>query len=165
VAQVSSEMLYNVMAGSESDFEVFVSQVELRLRRALVSAYGPQVGREATVDALAFAWEHWEKLEGMANPVGYLYRVGQTSARGQLRPTPFPDGPSQAAEPQFEPALRPALDALSEQQRIVVVLVHGYGWPQREVAELLDLSASTIRNHLDRALTRLRDALEVDHVR
>jgi len=44
------------------------------------------------------------------------------------------------------------------------MLVHGYGWSLREVAAMLDLSLSTVRNHLDRALSRLRRALEVDHV-
>jgi RNA polymerase sigma factor (sigma-70 family) len=67
-------------------------------------------------------------------------------------------------ESTFEPGLRPALEALSEQQRAVVVLVHGYGWSQREVADLLNVSASTVRNHLERAMRRLRKTLEANHV-
>jgi RNA polymerase sigma factor (sigma-70 family) len=63
--------------------------------------------------------------------------------------------------PWVEPALIPALVGLSEQQRVVVVLVHGYGWTQREVAELLALTPSTVQKHLERALARLRTALEV----
>ena len=66
-----------------SDFDRFVATAEQRLRRALVASYGPVIGRDATVDALSWAWEHWDRLQGMDNPVGYLYRVGQTaSARG-----------------------------------------------------------------------------------
>ena len=130
----------------------------------MVATYGAQVGREATVDALAYAWEHRERLRTWSNPTAYLYRVGQTSARRQLRPLPA-TWPVQPVEPaMFEPGLAPALAALSEQQRAVVVLVHGYGWPLQEVAGLLEVSASTARNHLDRALRRLRKTLEEDRV-
>ena len=145
-------------------FERFVAQVEPRLRRGLVATYGAQVGREATVDALAYAWEHRERLRTWSNPTAYLYRVGQTSARRQLRPLPAAWPVEPVELPMFEPGLGPALAALSEQQRAVVVLVHGYGWPLQEVAGLLEVSASTARNHLDRALRRLRKTLEEDRV-
>lgn len=145
-------------------FERFVAGVEPRLRRALVASYGAQVGREATVDALSYAWEHRSELGGLANPVGYLYRVGQTSARRQRRVGPVGWAAVPDDESTFEPGLRPALEALSEQQRAVVVLVHGYGWSQREVADLLNVSASTVRNHLERAMRRLRKTLEANHV-
>jgi RNA polymerase sigma factor (sigma-70 family) len=141
-----------------------VAEAEPRLRKALVATYGAQVGREATLDALAYAWEHRDRLGSWANPTPYLYRVGQSSARRQLRPLPAA-WPVEPEEPRsFEPGLGPALAALSEQQRAAVVLVHGYGWPLREVAGLLDVSASTVRIHLDRALRRLRKALEADRV-
>jgi DNA-directed RNA polymerase specialized sigma24 family protein len=145
-------------------FEHFVGEVEPRLRRTLVVTYGGEVGLEATADALAYAWEHWDRLASCPNPAGYLFRVGQTSARRQRRPSLTAWPPVPPEEPNFEPGLLPALIALSEQQRAVVMLVHGYGWSLREVAAMLDLSLSTVRNHLDRALSRLRHALEVDHV-
>jgi RNA polymerase sigma factor (sigma-70 family) len=161
------------MDGDGPAFERFVIDVEPRLRRALVATYGAQVGREATVDALAYAWEHRARLSVMTNPAGYLYRVGQTSARRQrtveanaldVATRAAMVGPSDDP-PAFEPALGPALAALSEQQRAGVVLVHGYGWSLREAAGVLGVSVSTLRNHLERAMTRLRKALEVDHVR
>jgi hypothetical protein len=64
----------------ELAFERFVVRVEPRLRRALVATYGAQLGREATIGALSYAWEHHSMLAGLANPVGYLDRVGQKSA-------------------------------------------------------------------------------------
>lgn len=62
-------------------FEVFVAEVEPRLRRALVAGFGPVAGRDAAAEALAIAWERWEKVRGMDNPAGYLYRIGQNRAR------------------------------------------------------------------------------------
>ena len=64
------------MADDGGVFERFLAEVAPRLRRALVATYGAQVGREATVDALAYAWEHRERLRTWSNPTAYLYRVG-----------------------------------------------------------------------------------------
>ena len=44
-----------------SAFEQFVPQAEGRLRRALVSIYGPSIGRDAAMDALSWAWENWDR--------------------------------------------------------------------------------------------------------
>lgn len=150
----------------ELAFERFVREVEPRLRRALVAAYGPQAGRDAAVDALAWAWSNWARVERLDNPAGYLYRVGQTKAREGRRPlrvvTPEVvtggDG-----TPWVEPSLEPALLALTEQQRVAVVLCHGFQWTHREVADLLDLSPSTVQNHVERGLANLRRALEVSN--
>jgi RNA polymerase sigma-70 factor (ECF subfamily) len=99
----------------------------------------------------------------MDNPVGYLYRVGQTSAqkyvatsRAAALPVARPDG-----EPEIEPGLADALQRLSVQQRATVVLAHGYALSQRQVAEVLGISVSTVREHLERGMARLRTELEV----
>ena len=143
------------------DFTAFVRAAEPKLSYALAAAYGGQVGKEATADALAYAWEHWEQIRGMDNPSGYLYRVGQTCARKyHRRPPLFP--PVEATElPQIEPGLPAALESLSEQQRVAVVLLHGMEWSEREVASLLEVDRSTVRRHRDRGLGKLRQALEV----
>lgn len=145
-----------------SAFEQFVPQAEGRLRRALVSIYGPSIGRDAATDALSWAWENWDRLAPMANPVGYLFRVGQTAARRELARRPTPGwGPELAAEmPEVTPELIPALGRLSEQQRAAVVLVSAYGVPQRQAAEVLNISISTLREHLARGMQRLRAELE-----
>lgn len=143
-------------------FEHFVSTHGPRLRAALVAAYGPQVGLDAASDALAYGWEHWRRLEHMANPAGYLYRVGQTAARRSRRPLRYLPAPDVAELPEIEPALVPALERLSQSQRVVVLLVHGFGYSQAEVAELLEIGPSTVHATLKRALTNLQQMMEVD---
>ena len=61
--------------------------------------------------------------------------------------------------PDVEPALPGALMQLSQRQRTVVLLTHGYAWTQHEIADLLGISRSAVRNHLERAMTALRDEL------
>jgi DNA-directed RNA polymerase specialized sigma24 family protein len=146
-----------------SGFAAFVRDVEPRLRQALVAAYGPVDGREATVDALSWAWEHWAQLAAIDNRLGYLFRVGQSAVR-RFGSRPIPVDLLRAVEtrvPDITPELLPSLGRLSPQQRTVVVLVHAYGWSQTEVAGVLGVSASTVHEYLGRALTRLRSDLEV----
>ena len=141
-------------------FTEFVEDCELRLRQALMASYGPDAGRDAAAEALAYGWEHWERISVMDNPVGYLYRVGQSSQRRRREPSwvPVPTD----AMPHVEPGLPAAIGGLSDRQRLAVVLVHAYGWDRTEVAELADISVSAVDTHLARGLAKLRDSLGVD---
>lgn len=65
-------------------------------------------------------------------------------------------------EPLVEPGLGRALQELSDSQRTAVVLVHGFGWKMREVAELTGVRITSVQTHLDRGLKKLRAALEVE---
>lgn len=144
--------------------ETFTSFVRLsgrHLRLALISAYGPDVGAEATADAFAYGWEHWERLSTMHNSEGYLYRVGQTSARRQRRRGPFVTDPPGDDVPWVEPGLDGAMQDLTPRQRAAVVLVRGYGYSLHEVGELLGVSPSTVERHIERGVRKLRRALEV----
>ncbi len=143
-------------------FETFLAEHRAQLTAGLVASYGPEAGQEAAAEAMAYGWQHWERLQAMDNPVGYLYRVGQTAARSQRRPSGYlPEKPAPGL-PDFEPGLAPALEALSEQQRACVLLVHALGWSKADAARLLDLDVSTVRTHLTRGLDRLRASLKVE---
>jgi len=142
-------------------FDDFAQVTARRLRAALTAAHGPEIGADSAAEAMAYAWEHWDQIQWMDNPAGYLYRVGQTAARRLRRTGPlFPVVPPEL-EVHVEPGLPAALGALTEMQRTCVVLIHGYGFGQTEVADLLDVSPSTVRTHLDRGLTALRTSLAV----
>jgi DNA-directed RNA polymerase specialized sigma24 family protein len=140
----------------EERFSRFVAEIEPRLRRALVAFYGVDVGSEATADALAVAWERWPELESMSNPVGYLFRVGQSRSRRYRRRVLVLPAVPVAELPDVDPRLPAALARLSHRQRAAVLLVHAHGWTRAETADALGCSISTVRNHLDRGLRRLR---------
>ena len=148
-------------------FDEFVGRVESRLRVALVATYGAHDGRAATVDALSWAWEHWAQIQWMDNPVGYLFRVGQSATRRYVvRPIPFERYELSADELLgMSTELAEAIKRLPAQQRTVVMLVHAFGWSQRDVAATLEITPSTVKAHLDRALTRLNNDLELRDAR
>ena len=151
-------------------FESFADEARVRLRRALVARYGPEVGVEATADAIAYAWQHWNRVSQMDNAMGYLYRVGQTTARRHRRWGRVVSLPPERLQPDVadeqgsngsDSALPSALARLRPDERVAVVLVHGYAWSYQEVADLLGVPASTVRNHVHRGVTRLRSNLEL----
>jgi DNA-directed RNA polymerase specialized sigma24 family protein len=150
-----------VTDGEAQGFLGFAREVEPRLRAALVARYGHTIGREAAVDALAWAWEHWDRLERAANPAGYLYRVGCRRASRWRWSRPSPEVPRADGHPPVEPGLAPALEKLSTGQRQALVLVEGYGMTYTEASELLGVSRSTVQTHVERALARLRHELGV----
>jgi len=147
---------------NEQRFARFASDVEPRLRRALVSWYGLEVGTEATADALAVAWERWSAIEPMANPVGYLFRVGQSRSRRYRRRSPVMPTVPASELPDIDPRLPGALAGLSNRQRAAVLLVHAHGWTQVEAAAALGCTVSTLRNHLERGMRGLRAVLGGD---
>jgi DNA-directed RNA polymerase specialized sigma24 family protein len=146
-------------------FESFQSDGQARLRVALIAAYGVEVGTEAAADASAYAWEHRERLAAMPNPIGYLFRVGQSASRRHLRwrrRLLLPPVPPTLVD-QIEPDLPRALAQLTDRQRLAVTLVHVRGWTHEEAAEALGVDVSTVRTHLARGLSRLRSLLGEDY--
>lgn len=102
-------------------------------------------------------------MAAMENPVGYLYRVGQTSVRSNVRRrrrAVLPVEEPGYAMPEPNPGLQVALAHLTDDQRVAVLLVHAHGYSYAEAASLLDISVSTLRNHIHRGMNRLRKHLE-----
>lgn len=147
-----------------SSFEGFMAEAEPKVRRALISGFGSRVGREATVDAFEYGWEHWERIRTYSNPAGYVYRTGVRCALKARRR----DGRKAGLEPDeavadvwVEPKLDGSLGRLTNSQRVCVVLIHGFAWTYQEVANLLEVRRSTVQRHVDRGMAKLRSDLGV----
>lgn len=145
------------------DFAEFFAEAEPRLRVALVSSLGLELGQEASAEALAFAWENWERVLATRNPIGYLYGVGRNKARAMNRRRSRPLFEVLSVDPPWvEPALPGALARLSERQRTVVMLLYCFDWTLSEVAETLGTAKGTVQLHARRAMSKLRADLRVE---
>ena len=144
-------------------FTEFVSRVEHKLRYALTAALGIDLGREAAAEALAYGWEHWDRVRENDNPAGYLYRVGLNHGKRQRtgRRVHLPSVPV-GKLPWVEPGLPAALRGLPEQQRVSVYLVYGHEWSMAEVASVLGVSKGTVQKHVERAMQKLRRRMGVE---
>jgi RNA polymerase sigma-70 factor (ECF subfamily) len=143
-------------------FECFERDRLTRLSVAFVAAFGVEIGTEAGADIAAYAWEHRGRLAAMDNPAGYLFRVGQSTARRHRRwqrpPPPPAVTPTHDAE--VDPDLPLALGRLSARQRTAVVLVHVNGWTLGEAALAMGVGIPTVRTHLARGVDRLQRLLK-----
>lgn len=99
----SSRHHLKVVPIESSAMSLDLTALEERLFVAFTARLGPDLGREVTAEAMAWAWEHRTKLESMKNPAGYLFRVGQSKSRKFLRwsreRASFPTRPPNKPEP------------------------------------------------------------------
>jgi RNA polymerase sigma-70 factor (ECF subfamily) len=108
---------------------------------------------EIMQDAFLRVWERWDRVSGLGDPVGYLYRTGMNvfrsrarraavAVRRTLRQLPADDGLAAVEERE---ALVRALAPLTRRQRAAVVLTDVLGFTSEEAAGALGVSASTVR--------------------
>lgn len=152
---------------SECAFEDFVRTDGERLRRGLVARYGVELGSEAASEAMRVAWECWAEVSAMSNPVGYLFRVGQSLVRPDLgwrrrrvRLLSLVERSHTIVDIHQHDDLIESLDQLTAAQRSVVLLVKAHGYSYAETADLLGISQAAVTNHLHRGIKRLRSIME-----
>src|SRR5215203_4782763 len=116
---------------SGGDFEAFFEAEHERLLRALFIVTGSaEEADELMQDAFVAVWERWDRVGGMDDPTGYLYRTAMNRFRSRLRSTRVAARRVVSADP--PPDLFEAVDdrdlvvralaGLSERQRAALVL-------------------------------------------
>lgn len=152
-----------VETGTGDEIAHFLANARPDLERALIARFGLHDGLEAASVAIDYAYQNWTRLEPMANPAGYLYRVGVSSARRtnsrRRRTEMLVDDPVTVDRP-VDVDLQQALARLRPDQRVALVLVYAHGHSYADAAAILDVPVTTITNHLNRGLARLRKLLE-----
>ena len=142
-------------------FTDFARRMEPRLRYALAGCLRADEARDATQEALVYAWSHWDKVRKLDNPGGYLYTLAKRWGwKHSKSSAPLPEIGVMDLPP-TEPGLAEALGRLSTMQRQSIYLVEGLGMTQQEVADLLGVGRTTVQTHLERALSHLREELGV----
>ncbi len=122
---------------------------------------------ELTQDAFLAVYERWDRVSGMDNPGGYLYRTAMNSLRSWNRRTALAAKRTFGIAPTDDPidtfeaddAVLHALAPLSERQRAAVVLVDLLGYPSEEAGLILGIRAATVRTHIARAHAELRSRM------
>lgn len=115
-------------------------------------------------DTLAKAYARWWRLRGDAER--WVSRVSANSSidiwrkRQRVELSNEEISLAQKGEPILERmALADALSRLSRRQREVVVLRYLAGYPEADVAEILQCSVGSVKTHASRGLTALRSTL------
>lgn len=142
-------------------YEKYASEL-VRLATGLV---GPDDAPDVVADAFAsiLGSRSWEKVD---DPRAYLYRTVLNEVRMRHRSTMrrrAREMRTARREETFDPEIRPevleAMSVLSTKQRAAVVLTYWEDLEPGEVAERLGVSEGTVRRHLTRARSKLREVL------
>jgi RNA polymerase sigma-70 factor (ECF subfamily) len=137
----------------------FLADARPSLERALIARFGLRDGLDAAADAVEYAVTNWDRLSMMDNPTGYVFTVGRTratrAARRADRLTALVAEPI-TTDATLDVDLQRALMRLPWEQRVAVMLVHAHGHTYASAAEIMDMPVTSITNHLNRGLARLR---------
>jgi RNA polymerase sigma factor (sigma-70 family) len=153
--------------GSVPDvFEAFFERTVDRVYRAVfAAAQDRELAADATAEAFARAYKHWDDLADHPNTLGWVVRTAlnyQTSWRRRLAretASPPPEQPTQGSGPLLRLVLFNALRELPKRQVQVVVLRYIGGMDMGEIADALGISQRTVAVHHYRAMHALRVAL------
>ena len=141
------------------DLDAFVATYLPRLRAALSVWAGVDQVDEAVADTLLHLSRQPDRVMAMENPRGYLYQVARNRLRGRSRKEPVLPPVPPTMLPEIEPGLPSALASLPERQRVAVYLMAGLGWSAREVGDVLGIAPTSVHNHYQRGLAKLRRCL------
>jgi RNA polymerase sigma factor (sigma-70 family) len=155
-------------------FSEFFEQEHLRLGRAIYLLTGDREEAEELVqEALARAYERWDRVSRMAEPAGYVYRIASNlhrrRSRTRLRRWSLVEDrsvqdvtPVDAADDRID--LMRALAMLPRDQHEALVLVEMFDLDASTAGDALGIKAVSVRVRVHRARLRLREILGGDYV-
>jgi RNA polymerase sigma-70 factor (ECF subfamily) len=136
------------------DFAAFFEEEHRGLYKALYFVTGNRAdATELMQDTFLKLWERWDRIDRIADPRGYLFRVAlngfRMRARAALRATrrllPIASSPDPFDEVSLREDVRRMLLELSPRQRAALVLLDMYGYGSEEAARIMGIRPSTVR--------------------
>lgn len=151
-----------------SGFEEWYAREHGSLVRALAVIAGEvDVAGEVVAEAFSRAFERWDKVGGLSNPTGWVYRVAVNLLRRRWRRSALERrlllrraAPTPWAQAELVPELWAALAALPRRQREAVALRYVADLSEAQVAELMGVAEGTASATLSAARHRLATDLE-----
>ena len=151
------------------EFESFFGAERPRLLRAVYLLAGnAEEAEEIVQDAFLAVWERWERVQGMEEPVGYLYRAAMNRHRSRVRRAVraarrvvgVAEGGDLFAAADERDALARAISQLTRRRREAVVLVELLGYDSPSAGRVMGVTDVTVRRLASEARQHLRRELE-----
>ena len=174
-----AELIGEALGGDSSAFGEIVRRHQDRLYNAIVHFIGDRTEAEDIVqEAFLQAYLKLETFQGNSAFYTWLYRIAFNTAVSRRRrkrtetsvelireqsghePEDTGDSPdSQLDRSEQAAQLYSALDRLSDEHRVILVLREIDGCDYEAIAEVLEINVGTVRSRLHRARTQLREKL------
>lgn len=172
-------LLAQMRSGSKTAFDVLYEKYKRDVyAEANKRLHDPEQAQDITQDVFTGLWIKGSEQE-ITNLPGYLFisirnKVLRTIAR-QDKFVPMPELLADLAESKERPdqqmlykelleAYEAIVNNLPDQQRIIYKMRYTENRSPEEIAELLNLSPKTVRNHLGKALASLKSAMMIIHI-
>jgi RNA polymerase sigma factor (sigma-70 family) len=156
-----------VTVGPPEAFALFFKNNSgLVFRALLAGSLNRTAAEDATAEAFARAYAHWDTVADHPNPRAWVLRVAWNYHRSSWRRwegrwSPDPPEPTPLASDTWpDPDLVAAIRNLPQGQREVIVLLALGELTPSQVARVLGIAAGTVRSQLFRARVALRQALD-----
>ena len=168
------ELLKQLNKNNPKALEVLIKKYQAGLLKFVVYFLkDKEIALEVVSDVFIYLWLHRHQLKIKENLKGYLFQAARNQALQILRKKKIPlesldtphnqqliseeasDGPLSKKE--AEAQINSSLSFLPEQQRLVFRLHRFEGFTYAEIAEMLQISAHTVRNHMFQALKQLKE--------
>jgi len=180
------ELVGACQAGEASAFDVLVGRWEDRIRGAAYRFLGSEdEARDVAQEAFLKAYRGLAGFKQEARFSSWLYQIATNLCRDRLRRRKTrpqvslealeetgpvivetrPGAHERLLESDLAQAVRRAIHALPEEQRVVVILKEYQELTFLEIAQALDVPISTVKTRLYRGLVQLRLRLETEGVR
>jgi RNA polymerase sigma factor (sigma-70 family) len=155
------------LANPPSFDEFFAAESQTLYRRMRLVTRNHHEAEEVVQDAFLSLYERWDRVGGLPDPVGYLYRTAFNAwkKRSRRAATAIKSAISPpATADEFEAAdartvVGEALGHLTPRQRAAIVLTELMGLSSEEAGEILGIRAVTTRVLASQARSSLRDRL------
>jgi len=143
--------------------EVLYTQHAPAILRHLYRLVGPKIAEDLLQDTFVQAVAHVDRLDGVASPKAWLFKVAKNMAINHLRKKRNPvelawdslaQSPSQE-DGRLEP-MRRAIQKLSPDHRETVLLRWYDELSYEEIAQVLQIPLGTVRSRLHHSLQKLR---------
>jgi RNA polymerase sigma-70 factor, ECF subfamily len=150
------------------EFEEFFRAEYPGLVRALYVLTADRAEAEALAqEAMARAYERWDRVVAMESPAGYVYRIGVNLNRHRLRHLAVRArrllAMTHDAQSEQVPGVRreiaEAIASLSGGQREAFMLVEWLGLNAEEAGRVLGIAPASVRSRVHRAKSVLRERL------
>jgi RNA polymerase sigma-70 factor (ECF subfamily) len=152
--------------GPEQSFEEFYASTLRRLFSALCLVTGDRFeAEEIAQEAFVRVYERWDRVRGLEDPTGYLFRASMNVFRSRRRRVWLgirrelslaPDRADDLAGVETHDEVIRLLRTLPPRQRAAVLLTSILDYPAEEAGRMLGISASSIRSLTTRARAQMK---------
>jgi len=167
-AEVESATLTCVGTSDSELFEEFFQAEYSGLVRSLyLLTANMGEAEELAQEAMARAYERWDRVKVMGSAAGYVYRTAVNLNRKRLRHIAvrarrilaFPSRGREGSDLELHMDFAAALASLPAGQREAFMLVEWLGYSAEETSRILGVGASSVRSRVHRARAALRELM------